>query len=126
MAGLCSPRGVSGGPLAWQQETLGREWKEVGGPAPATSPDITAQIRSFPAAAGRPGAAPAPRLPRAAWAASERPGHRRAEPSRAEPSASAAEPPKAGRAARRSPAQLAQRGAAQRSRREATNPVGRR
>lgn len=53
------------GPRAWQQETLGREWKEVGGPAPATSPDITAQIRSFPAAAGRPGAAPAPRPPRA-------------------------------------------------------------
>lgn len=66
----------------------------MGGPGPATS-DITAQIRSFPS--GRRGGSeprpppaparqPAPRPPRAAWAASESPGHRRAEPSRAEPS----------------------------------------
>lgn len=55
-----SARGVRArGPRAGRQETLGSEWKEVGGPAPATSPDITAQIRSFQAAAGRPGAAPA-------------------------------------------------------------------
>lgn len=115
------------GPRVWQQETLGREWKEVGGPAPATSPDITAQIRSFPAAAGRPRAAPAPRPPRAAWAAKRAP---RAPPGGAEPGgaerAGAAEPPEAGRAARRSLAQLARRGAAQRSQPEAQSPAGRR
>lgn len=52
-------RDAQRGPRAWRQETLGSEWKEVGGPAPATSPDITAQIRSFQAAVGRLTAAPA-------------------------------------------------------------------
>eukprot|EP00071_Canis_lupus_P023534 XP_013974717.1 uncharacterized protein LOC106559725 [Canis lupus familiaris] len=96
-----APRAGAGVPRAGRQETLGSEWKEVGGPGAATSPDITAQIRSFQAAAGRPGAAPArqpaPRPPRAAWAACERPGHRRAEPSRAEPSERAL-PSRGGRA----------------------------
>ncbi|XP_052494040.1 proline-rich protein 2-like [Budorcas taxicolor] len=59
---------------------------------------------------------PAPRPPRAAWAASESPGHRRAEPSRAEPSERALQSrAEAGRAAQRSPAQpsAAQPGAAE-------------
>ncbi|CAI9152371.1 unnamed protein product [Rangifer tarandus platyrhynchus] len=59
---------------------------------------------------------PAPRPPRAAWAASESPGHRRAEPSRAEPSERALPSrAEAGRAAQRSPDQpsAAQPGAAE-------------
>jgi translation initiation factor IF-2 len=97
----------------------------VGGPAPATSPDITAQIRSFQEAAGRPGAAPAagarpaptPRRVGRQRAPGAPPGG--AEPGGAE-RAGAAEP-RGGRArspaqpspARRSPAGAARRGAAQ-------------
>ncbi|XDA69817.1 basic salivary proline-rich protein 3-like [Ovis aries] len=81
---------------------LGASKRPRGGPEPRPPPAPARQ--------------PAPRPPRAAWAASESPGHRRAEPSRAEPSERALPSrAEAGRAAQRSPDQpsAAQPGAAE-------------
>ncbi|XP_044801391.1 proline-rich protein HaeIII subfamily 1-like [Bubalus bubalis] len=98
-----APAAGAGVPRARRQETLGRASKRPrGGPEPRPPPAPARQ--------------PAPRPPRAAWAASESPGHRRAEPSRAEPSERALPSrAEAGRAAQRSPDQpsAAQPGAAE-------------